>query len=671
MKSLKTKLITIFASLIFVLAVVLGVIIVNRVTTNLTKDYYNDLQNLSVEKANYIKAKIDGEILYMNSMSQDDKIIDNKIPWETKVAYFEEEAKRAAYMNYCFVDKNGNSIVFDKAKNSSNVKDREYYKKAMAGKASISDVLVSNVTRKPVIVIAAPVTRNGQVQGVFYGVKEATFLSDIVSKIKYGKTGFGIVVNDKGVTVGHEKKELVLSQSNMIEQAKKDESFKSLSSLIERIISEKKVGNGDYKYEGKKNVVGYSPIKGTNWTVVFGGEMGEVLSEVYGLRTTIIIVSLILIALGIVATYFVSNTLTRPIVVVTDRINKMADLDFLVYENEEISNYKDRKDEVGVMVRALRKMRNNIVAFVTETDHSAQQIVASSQEITATSQQSATASQEVAKTIEDIAAGAENQAKDTETSTVSVDEMGNLLEENKQHIKELNQAAKNIENRKEEGFVILGELVNKTKDSTKAAKNIYDIILNNNKSAEKIESASAMIQSIAEQTNLLALNAAIEAARAGEHGRGFAVVAEEIRNLAEQSNSFTGEIKKVIDRLKMESENAVNKMEEVKEINAYQAQSVNDTEEKFEKIAESIDITNSEIRKVNELSERVNENKEKLVDLMQNLSAIAEENAAGTEQASASIEEQAASAEHIANASEGLVHISEELNELIKKFKMN
>jgi methyl-accepting chemotaxis protein len=60
------------------------------------------------------------------------------------------------------------------------------------------------------------------------------------------------------------------------------------------------------------------------------------------------------------------------------------------------------------------------------------------------------------------------------------------------------------------------------------------------------------ITGIAGQTNLLALNAAIEAARAGQQGRGFAVVAEEVRQLAEESQSAAGDIAGLVETIQAE-----------------------------------------------------------------------------------------------------------------------
>lgn len=81
--------------------------------------------------------------------------------------------------------------------------------------------------------------------------------------------------------------------------------------------------------------------------------------------------------------------------------------------------------------------------------------------------------------------------------------------------------------------------------------------------AKQISKVTETIVEIAEQTKLLALNATIEAARAGEAGKGFAVVASEVKELAQQTNVATTDIKTKIEAIQAATSRTIKEIRNI------------------------------------------------------------------------------------------------------------
>ncbi len=445
--------------------------------------------------------------------------------------------------------------------------------------------------------------------------------------------------------------------------------YSAIKEIVENISAGKKIDNGtvEYKIDGKLQYAGVYVPNGQEYILVVTANEDEIFEAITHLNKRGIRALVIVIILFGVLGFILSNILIKPIKDLTQVVHKISDMDFSEdFVQQKLNN---KKDEVGLISRALDKLRLSLIDVVGTIKAKSDNVMMAADALNTDAAETSTTMEQVEKAVNDIAQGAASQAEDTQEATENVIIMGNMVEETNEEIARLRVYAEDMK----ESTSFAKDIIRELGDVNKRAGEYIDVIAEQtnttNESALRISEATKLITSIAEETNLLSLNASIEAARAGEQGKGFAVVAAEIQKLAEQSNISAQQIEVIIQELLKDTERAVETMYDVKEIIRLQSDHVEQTDNAFTQIINSVEHSNMSIDKISEKAAQLDEARVGVVDIVQSLTAIAEENAAGTEETSASATEVSAIVEDISDKSNGLRQIASDLEESMAIFK--
>lgn len=361
---------------------------------------------------------------------------------------------------------------------------------------------------------------------------------------------------------------------------------------------------------------------------------------------------------------FTDNTIIKPILLVTSKLEEIASGDGDLTSEISINS----NDEIGHLAMNFNKFVStirNMVVEIAASNEDFTEICGALENVTEEVNQS---SEKLSTISGEIALGATSQATDVTQTASSLAELGEQIDEVNQLSGLMKKNSIHIQKINSDGKESMSSLDLKNKENLEASRQIDEAVIVLQKKVEQISAITDVIDGITSQTNLLALNASIEAARAGEQGAGFAVVANEVGKLAEESKRSTIEISKIIEEITNQVEYTKMQVKNVLTITEEQTVAVEASIEDYDNISISLEDIIDRIDTVSSRLEDADGKKTTIVNAVQNVASVSEETAASTQEVAAFTDEFQVSVSEITRNAKVLRHSSDNLSTMISKF---
>ncbi|MCI8740536.1 MAG: HAMP domain-containing protein [Oscillibacter sp.] len=405
------------------------------------------------------------------------------------------------------------------------------------------------------ITMGIPVKEDGETALYVMGTYKYDLLNDVISGINLGRTGMAYMVNREGVVTGHPNQSLALSQSSLVQLSGGNED------AVERVTTGE-TGAVEFPIDGKKMLVAFSPIRGTQWSLVIQIPKSDYSHFINWAMLISILATLAGLIISVLLILRFARSISHPVQCVTDRMVALSNGD-LHTEVPPVGT----GDELEVMTQTLDATLASINRYISDIQQVLTHIAdgdlrtgpqvdykgdfvlirGSLRTIAQSMNETLLGFHSAADRLTAMAEQLNGQSAQLHQASLEQNQSAEELVHEVTHVKEqLVDVAESSDQTRSQTEEIIRRIRSANEQMDALSSAMDDISAN----AQQITKIAKDIEDIAFQTNILSLNASVEAARAGAAGKGFAVVANEVKQLAAKSAEAAQSATEIVNNTK-------------------------------------------------------------------------------------------------------------------------